>query len=335
MFAFFDTFTHSFLVSIALWPFASALLTFPLLLVHYIRFRYISLPHALLTYGGVLYLLALAAFTLYPFPENATQFCHTYTLSPNLTPFASVASISTEGQRAILQILANIIFFVPLGVFLRTLFRYNPGTIALIALAVSLTIETAQLTGAFGQYPCSYRLFDIDDLVWNVLGGVVGMLIASLLPPLHHDTSRKMVITTQPGLVRRITGFSVDIIVVEVLSLLAYVPLLLAHIITSDNDGTRAIIFWLMLAATQIILPFFTHGRTIGGYIVGMSLDSQPRGRTGRLAAYLTRMLYIVCLLINPLARTFAVILTCITWIKWRILPYHLIDTLQRPARHK
>lgn len=335
MFAFFDTFTRSFLISIALWPFVSALLTFPLLLVHYIRFRYVSLPHALLTYGGVLYLLALAAFTLYPFPEDASRFCQTYILLPELTPLNSVMAIGTEGNRATLQILANIIFFVPLGVFLRTLFRYNPGTIILIALATSLTIETAQLTAVFGYYPCSYRLFDIDDLAWNVLGGILGAAIASLLPPLNYDATRKNTIILQPGIVRRITGFGVDMVAIEVISLLLYVALLLARTISNDSDSIRAIIFWSVAAITQIIVPFLAKGRTIGGYIVGMSLDNLPRNHIGRLTLYITRMLYIVGIIVNPMARAIALFFTCFTWMKWRILPYYLIDILQRPACRK
>ncbi len=43
----------------------------------------------------------------------------------------------------------------------------------------TLFIEVAQLTGLFFIYSGSYRLCDVDDLICNTLGGVMGAWIAS------------------------------------------------------------------------------------------------------------------------------------------------------------
>src|SRR5690606_40261798 len=42
----------------------------------------------------------------------------------------------------------------------------------------SVLVETVQYTGILGIIPCSYRLADVDDLLTNTLGGVLGALVA-------------------------------------------------------------------------------------------------------------------------------------------------------------
>jgi uncharacterized RDD family membrane protein YckC len=46
---------------------------------------------------------------------------------------------------------------------------------------MSLSFEVTQLTGIYGLYPCAYRTFDVDDLILNTVGSLVGYLIVPLL----------------------------------------------------------------------------------------------------------------------------------------------------------
>lgn len=43
-------------------------------------------------------------------------------------------------------------------------------------------IETTQLTGVWGIYPCAYRVFDVDDLLMNTLGAVLRSALALVVP---------------------------------------------------------------------------------------------------------------------------------------------------------
>ena len=99
-----------------------------------------------MTYGFVLYGLVLVSFTLYPMPDNPAKFCADYNLSPQLIPFASIMEISSEGLRAALQVGMNLLFFVPLGIFGKLLFRWKIWKVVLAGFVTSLLIETAQLT---------------------------------------------------------------------------------------------------------------------------------------------------------------------------------------------
>lgn len=58
------------------------------------------------------------------------------------------------------------------------------GWVLLAGAAVSLLTETAQLTGIFGLYPCSYRLFDVDDLLLNTGGAGLGFALGGCCSPM-------------------------------------------------------------------------------------------------------------------------------------------------------
>ena len=62
----------------------------------------------------------------------------------------------------------------------------------MLTFLFSLIIELSQLTGLFFTYPGSYRLFDVDDLLTNTLGGFLGTVLANnindLMPNLNKNT---------------------------------------------------------------------------------------------------------------------------------------------------
>lgn len=81
-----------------------------------------------------------------------------------------------------LQVALNVLLFLPLGFFLRVLGGRGILVAFLTGALVSLTIETTQLTGVWGVYPCAYRVFDVDDLLTNTVGAVLGSLLAVIVP---------------------------------------------------------------------------------------------------------------------------------------------------------
>ena len=61
-------FSKPFALAIAIWPFLSLLLTLPVLALLYHRDNRLRFTSALTAYLVVLYLIALACFTMYPMP---------------------------------------------------------------------------------------------------------------------------------------------------------------------------------------------------------------------------------------------------------------------------
>ena len=72
------------------------------------------------------------------------------------------------------NIIGNIVLFVPLSFFIAHIFKVKSHLIMyLFTLLISLTIETTQLYIG--------RAFDVDDIVLNVIGGIIGFLAYNLV----------------------------------------------------------------------------------------------------------------------------------------------------------
>lgn len=207
---FLKNFSEPFAFALALWPFVSMLLTVPVLALLYHRDNRIRLSSAIVAYGTVLYLLGLLCFTLYPMPADAAAYCAAHHLTPQLNPLQFIGDIRTDGLTAVLQIAFNIVFFLPLGFIMGRIWRWPLPVTAVLSFATSLFLETMQLTGLMGVFPCAYRLFDVDDLLWNTTGALIGfalaMLSLRLIPARVADTTP----TTTPGFMRRLITFIID-----------------------------------------------------------------------------------------------------------------------------
>jgi glycopeptide antibiotics resistance protein len=130
----------------------------------------------------VLYLVCLLKLLLFSRTPDSAR-------SLNLIPFASISdylfSDSAEVKRfAIGNVIGNVVAFVPLGAFLP-LMRRKTGlwTNLLIVVCASVTVEIVQ--GVFGV-----GASDIDDVILNTLGGLVGILFFTLLRLLLRCWSR-------------------------------------------------------------------------------------------------------------------------------------------------
>ncbi len=72
----------------------------------------------------------------------------------------------------VLNVFGNILVFMPIGMFLPSLFSRckNIFFTTVLTLEISLCVEVAQLLTKVGS-------FDVDDLLLNTLGGICGFLI--------------------------------------------------------------------------------------------------------------------------------------------------------------
>ena len=88
----------------------------------------------------------------------------------NFTPFREILRYDYGTNGFYKQVFGNILLFIPLGYFLTKYCRIKRlGGIILMSLLSSLSIEVVQhFIG---------RCFDIDDVILNVAGGIIGFLI--------------------------------------------------------------------------------------------------------------------------------------------------------------
>lgn len=145
--------------------------------------------------AALVYLMAIWTYTLLPLPDPDAVRC----AGVNLELGAWVDEVRTALARrgrsvladaAVLQLLLNVLLFVPLGFFVRVLGGRGILTAGVAGLAVSALVEVTQLTGVWSLYPCAYRVFDVDDLLTNTCGALLGSLLALLVPRRHWGTPR-------------------------------------------------------------------------------------------------------------------------------------------------
>lgn len=88
----------------------------------------------------------------------------------NFIPFKEIFRYSIGSNKFIKNVLGNIILFIPFGFLSSYLLKNRKlGVITILTIIASGTIETV-------QYYIG-RVFDIDDIILNLLGGITGFLI--------------------------------------------------------------------------------------------------------------------------------------------------------------
>ena len=97
----------------------------------------------------------------------------------NFIPFKEITRYELFSSYFIHNIVGNILLFVPFGYFVSTILKTKkPFAIIIISIIASLTIEITQyLIG---------RTFDIDDIILNLFGCILGYLVFLLVYILEH-----------------------------------------------------------------------------------------------------------------------------------------------------
>lgn len=90
----------------------------------------------------------------------------------NLIPFKSISPYlrNITEPYAFKNIIANILVFIPLGFFVSNKNSKNVFKALIICLGVTLSIECIQLLFKIG-------FFDVDDIILNFLGALIGLII--------------------------------------------------------------------------------------------------------------------------------------------------------------
>ena len=123
----------------------------------------------------ILYLFCVIELVFFPLPtaEAAAGLSYRY----QLIPFHFMADFMEDSFiRVLCQILLNVVMTIPFGMYLEYCMGMSLKKAVAAGFAFSLFIEVGQLTGLFFLFKGSYRLFDVDDLMLNTLGAVIGYL---------------------------------------------------------------------------------------------------------------------------------------------------------------
>ncbi|MFN7148625.1 MAG: VanZ family protein, partial [Microthrixaceae bacterium] len=243
------------------------------------------------------YGLALWTYTLLPLPDPADVVCRTALTEPlhfvdDLRGVWDGSVLGLLRDPVFLQIVLNVALFVPMGVLLRL--RYGRGLLWAFGagLSMSLLIETTQLTGIWGLYDCAYRFFDVDDLLFNTTGALLGSLLA--LPFARRfgeqDGGDTQIVATTG---RRIVAIVSDLLIMVFVGAAAVVVwrvfvVELGDTAPSQVDTTRqALVQWGTPFALQAA-AVLGGGATIGEAVTRMR--TVPRSRAWTLPSRLVKL---------------------------------------------
>lgn len=195
--------SYGLLAFITLW----GTILIPQLITQYARHGRVRVRGLVISGAVTLYSCLALAVVLLPLPGPNTA---RLTQTVQLQPFQWVADIHTElvkhgesASHALLtltfqQVAMNVLLFVPLGLIARLLWKRGLVGTLLIGFTVSLAIEITQLTANFGTAPFAYRIFDVDDLMTNTTGAVLGWIVAALFLALRAKDKTPSAVGVQP-----------------------------------------------------------------------------------------------------------------------------------------
>lgn len=173
--------------AIFIFPILARLFTLPYAIYQYRKYGSILVLKVLIVYSFIFYMITSYFMTILPLPDPATVTPNSATML--LVPFDAVRRWyeAFQGNMALgmsvirsvfnmdfFQIFFNILLLLPFGVYLRYYFNRKWYEVLGLSFLYSLFFELTQLSGLYGIYPYPYRFFEIDDLICNTLGGMIG-----------------------------------------------------------------------------------------------------------------------------------------------------------------
>ena len=271
-------YTDVILKGLLYFPIVALLITFPYMLYEYHKFGSIHPYRTFIIYSFVLYLLIAYFLVILPLPTFESVATLT-TPRMQLIPFSFINDIIKENTIVLGNIntylpgLAKSCFYVPLynvfltlpfGIYLHYYFKLDLKKVTIFSFLLSLFFELTQLTGLYFIYPRGYRLFDVDDLLLNTLGGVIGYYIAfiaiKILPSKDEINDKAYEIGKKVSFIKRITVYIFDILIYFTIDTIIYT-------LTNKN---AVFILWIIY---YILIPIIFK-RTIGQKFLNIKLQS-------------------------------------------------------------
>jgi len=181
-------------------PLLALLLAGPYIWIENHRCGFASIRKAIILYIFLFYMVCAYCLVILPLPDPEAVAALTDS-ETQLVPFRFLWDIATKTPFRFLQpstwlsgltdatVLVpvyNILLLLPFGAFLRYYLGTDKKKTVLFSFLLSLFFELTQLTGLYFLYARGYRIFDVDDLMLNTLGGLAGWYCArpliNLLP---------------------------------------------------------------------------------------------------------------------------------------------------------
>ena len=267
-----------------IFPIIVILFTVPYIAWSYHKYGSVLSLRVLIVYSFLLYLLCVYCLVILPLPtpeKAATLHGH----KAQLIPFSFLADIVKQAEiqpgqpaswlhiftgSAFWTTIFNLFMTMPFGVYLRYYFCYHWRKTLQLSFLLCLFFELTQLSGLYFVYPGSYRLFDVDDLIVNTAGSMIGFALAGPVSRLLPTRQELDTVSFQRGasisFTRRVFAFLAD------MACLIFASCILAVFVVPF--GITLSIQWLPVLFLLYfgLLPAFCHGQTPGKRLTRMKI---------------------------------------------------------------
>lgn len=292
-------------------PILALFMILPHTIISYSRHKRINVRWETYIYIFVLYLICAYFMTMLPLPsEGYFDVIPPLSEQVQLIPFNCFFETNLlRSPVALAVIVFNLFLTVPLGVLLRFLFKFKFGKTALAGFAFSLLCEITQITGLFFIYPAPYRIFDVDDLIINTLGAVVGYLICPLIArilPKIEDGEHQLSQGSEASFFQRCAATLSDIVIIfaaSVLLIMCIPPI--RTMLGASNALFRIPIFLLVFIIVGAAYSFALADHMLGYKLTGLKLLQRGGKRVSRPRAAIRSVVVYSLVVGIPLGVTF------------------------------
>ena len=260
-------------IALITFPFIAFLITLPYVLKEYHKYGSVYWYRALIIYSFILYLLTAYFLVILPLPSREEVMALT-TPTTQLIPFNFITDFinnsgfvlndfstyitALKSSQFIVPVF-KIILTIPFGAYLHYYFKFSFKRTVLWSFLLSLFFELTQVTGLYFIYPRGYRLFDVDDLILNTFGGLVGYFVGSLLlkflPDREEIDDIAKALGRKVSIIRRSLAYCLDWFIATIIFVI---------INTIFNFSTNFSYYLIFMVAYFILLPYLFKGQTLG-----------------------------------------------------------------------
>ncbi|WP_336636411.1 VanZ family protein [Lysinibacillus fusiformis] len=285
-----STYTQSILIAFFITIILSFVLVIPWLIYTYRKYSYLSMSKTIIMFSFIFYFLSALCLVLLPFPStrDTCSLQSPDTVHTNLRLFQFVEDILKDSgvvltnpstwlaitkQQAFYQAFFNFLLLLPFGVYLRYFLQERRYWKRAFILSFLLTLfyEITQRTGIYGIFNCAYRIFDVDDLLLNSVGALLGFFLAPIvwaLFPSHEEVEAKAVEMEKKDIVKPISillALVIDLFIVQVIW----------FIISALTGYSGTFEFLVVIALYMTIfgfIPSMMNGATVGMKIMRFTM---------------------------------------------------------------
>lgn len=278
--------------ALLIFPLLTAFITLPYIILQYRKYGSISPMRVAVIYSFIFYLLCAYFLVIMPLPPMEEVAQYTKPIM-QLVPFESLRefSVSTSlvwndpstywtafNEPSLFLIVFNIFLTIPFGMYLRYYFQFSWKKTLCFSFALTLSFELLQISALLGIYPRPYRLFDVDDLITNTLGGMLGYVLTPLITHFLPTRARIDEVAYDKGksvsALRRAIAFFLDLLVIMMTTLCILFGITIVDISYDYQELQRDLLLVYIGISLLYVwgIPMLTKGKTLGKAVVNIRL---------------------------------------------------------------